>query len=186
MRPKPAKLTAILTAAALLGLGAIAAPAALASHSETVFFEAPQDLLNVSAAQQQATVTKLQSLGVHAIRVVLYWGNVAPGPKHKTRPKFNQASPAAYHWGAYDSLIAAAAALHWKVLVTVSGGFGTVPRWATPHGEDTYSYPNATDFGQFMKAVGRHYGKTVKLYSIWNEPNQPQYLRPQYVKGRLV
>lgn len=186
MRLKPAKLTAILTAAALLGLGAVAAPAALASHSETVFFEAPQDLLNVSAAQQQATIAKLQSLGVHAIRVVLYWGNVAPGPKHKTRPKFNQANPAAYHWGAYDNLIAAAATHHWKVLLTVSGGFGTVPRWATPHGEDTYSYPNAADFGQFMKAVGRHYGKVVKLYSIWNEPNQPQYLRPQYVNGKLT
>ena len=33
-----------------------------------------------------------------------------------------------------------------------------------------------------MQAVGRHYGKLVKLYSIWNEPNQPQYLRPQYVE----
>jgi hypothetical protein len=61
-----------------------------------------------------------------------------------------------------------------------------VPRWATPHGEDQYSYPNATDFGLFMRAVGKHYGKVVKLYSIWNEPNQPQYLRPQYVNGKLA
>ena len=37
-----------------------------------------------------------------------------------------------------------------------------------------------------MQAVGRHYGKHVKLYSIWNEPNQPQYLRPQYVHGQLA
>ena len=186
MRLKPAKLTAVLSAAALLGFGALAAPAALASHDETVFFEAPRDLLGVPAATQQATLAKLQSLGVHAIRIVLYWGDVAPNPKHKTRPKFNQAKPAAYHWGAYDALIDAAAALHWQVLLTVSGGFGTVPRWATPHGEDQYSYPNAADYGLFMRAVGRHYGKLVKLYAIWNEPNQPQYLRPQYVKGQLV
>jgi hypothetical protein len=179
------KLIAILTAAVLLGFGALAAPAALASHSETVFFEAPRDLLGVSGAKQQATLAKLQSLGVHAMRIVLYWGEVAPSPKHKTRPDFNQANPAAYHWGPYDTLIHAVTALHWQVLLTVSGGFGTVPRWATPHGEDNYSYPNAADFGQFMKAVGKHYGKRVKLYSIWNEPNQPQYLRPQYVKGKL-
>jgi hypothetical protein len=183
---RPAKLTAILTAAVLLGFGALAAPAALASHSETVFFEAPRDMLGVPGPQQQATIAKLQALGVHAIRIVLYWGEVAPGPKHKTRPKFNQANPAAYNWGPYDTLIDAVTALHWKVLLTVSGGFGTVPRWATPHGEDQYSYPNAADFGQFMRAVGKHYGKLVKLYSIWNEPNQPQYLRPQYVKGKLV
>ena len=70
------------------------------------------------------------------------------------------------------------------MLLTVSGG--PVPRWATPHGADQYSYPSATDFGHFMQAVGKHYGKQVKLYSIWNEPNQPQYLRPQYVNGQLV
>jgi hypothetical protein len=183
---RPAKLTAVLSAAALLAGAAFAAPAALASSSETVFFEAPRDLVGVSPATQAKTIAKLQSLGVHAVRIVLYWGDVAPGSTHKQRPKFNQANPAAYNWGAYDQLINAVTALHWKVLLTVSGGFGTVPRWATPHGEDRYSYPNASDFGQFMEAVGKHYGKRVKLFSIWNEPNQPQYLRPQYVKGKLV
>ncbi len=183
---RPARLTAVLTAAALLAGAAFAAPAALASHGETVFFEAPRDLVGVSPATQAQTIAKLQSLGVHAVRIVLYWGEVAPGPRHKQRPKFNQANPAAYNWGAYDQLIDAVTALHWTVLLTVSGGFGTVPRWATPHGEDQYSYPNASDFGQFMEAVGKHYGKQVKLYSIWNEPNQPQYLRPQYVNGKLV
>jgi len=89
----------------------------------------------------------------------------------------------AYHWGAYDPLIAAAAALHWKILLTVSG---PVPRWATPHGEDIYSNPNATDFGRFMQAVGKHYGRQVKLYSIWNEPNEPGFLRPQYTHGKLA
>ena len=186
MRMNRAKLTAILSAAALLFAGAAGAPAAFASHNETVFFEAPRDLIGVPAATQQATLAKLQTLGVRALRIVLYWGLVAPSPKHRTRPHFNQSSPSAYHWGSYDALIDAAAALHWKILLTVSGGFGTVPRWATPHGEDTYTYPNAPDFGQFMRAVGKHYGKKVKLFSIWNEPNQPQYLRPQYVKGRLV
>jgi len=180
------KLTALLIAATLLGAGVLGAAPAFASHGETVFYEAPRDLLGVPAATQAKTLAKLKSLGVHALRIVLYWGQVAPSPKHKQRPNFNQANPSAYHWRSYDELINAVTALHWTVLLTVSGGFGTVPRWATPHGEDQYSYPSATDFGQFMRAVGKRYGKKVKLYSIWNEPNQPQYLRPQYVKGRLV
>jgi hypothetical protein len=185
---RSAKLTALLAllAAALLAGAAFAPPAPHATRQETLFFEAPRDLVGVSPATQAKTIAKLESLGVHAVRIVLYWGEVAPGSSHKQRPSFNQANPSAYNWSAYDQLIDAVTALHWKVLLTVSGGFGTVPRWATPHGEDQYSYPNASDFGKFMQAVGKHYGKKVKLFSIWNEPNQPQYLRPQYVKGKLV
>jgi hypothetical protein len=176
-----AKLKALLTASVLFTVGALGASPALASHNETVFFEAPNALL--TQATQAATISQLQSLGVHALRVIIYWRDVAPNPNHKRRPNFNQTSPASYNWGAYDPLIAAAHALHWKVLLTVSG---PVPRWATPHGEDIYSNPNASEFGKFMEAVGKHYGKQVKLYSIWNEPNEPGFLRPQYVHGKLA
>ena len=178
------KLTALLSAAAVLGVGAALAAPAFASRSETVFFEAPRDLLSVPAATRAKTIAKLESLGVHAVRIVLYWGQVAPHASRKQRPSFNQASPAAYNWGSYDQLINAVTALHWTVLLTVSGG--PSPRWATPHGEDQYTNPSAVEFGQFAKAVGKHYGKLIKLYSIWNEPNQPQYLRPQYLKRQLV
>jgi hypothetical protein len=177
------KLTAVLCAAAVCAAGALGAPAALASHDETVFFEAPDSLLDVSTAQRTKTLDQLQSLGVHALRVVLYWRNVAPQPNHKHRPSFNQANPERYRWGAYDQLIDAASALHWKILLTVSG---PVPDWATPHGEDKYTNPNASDFRQFMVAIGRHYGRLVKLYSIWNEPNEPGFLRPQYIGKRLA
>ena len=42
-----------------------------------------------------------------------------------------------------------------------------------------------------MTAVARHYGSEVSLYSIWNEPNEPAYLTPQWsssgkpVSGRI-
>ena len=178
-----ATLTALLCAAALLGSGAVAAPAALAAHNEAVFFEAPGSLLNVSPAARAKALAQLQSLGVHALRIVLYWRSVAPKPNHKHRPSFNQESPARYRWGAYDQVIDAASALHWKILLTVSG---PVPDWATPRGEDRYTSPNTGEFRQFMVAIGRHYGRLVKLYSIWNEPNQPGFLRPQYTGKRLA
>ncbi len=176
-----AKLTALLTVAALSVAGGMNAAPALASHNETVFFEAPNALL--TTATRTPTLNQLQALGVHALRVILYWRDVAPNPNHKRRPSFNQANPSAYHWGAYDQLVKAASARHMKLLLCVSG---PVPRWATPHGADIYSNPNATDFGLFMRAVGRHYGNVVKLYSIWNEPNEPGFLRPQYVHGKLA
>ena len=31
-----------------------------------------------------------------------------------------------------------------------------------------------------MHAVATHYGAKVDTWSIWNEPNQPQFLLPQY------
>ena len=174
-------LTALLGATVIFSAGALGASAALASHGESVFFEAPNALL--TPATQAATLTQLQSLGVRALRVIIYWRDVAPNPNHRTRPNFNQSSPASYDWSAYDPLIAAARALHWKLLLTVSG---PVPRWATPHGEDIYSDPNAGEFGRFVEAVGRHYGRQIKLFSIWNEPNEPGFLRPQYVHGKLA
>jgi hypothetical protein len=38
-----------------------------------------------------------------------------------------------------------------------------------------------------MTAVGRHYGSQVALYSIWNEPNHPAFLQPQWdSRGRAA
>ena len=174
----------ILPAVALgLVLAALAPAAAEASHGQTAFFEAPGVLVGAPAQEQATTLATLQSLGVRALRVTLYWRDVAPDPNHRRRPAFNQANPASYDWSAYDSLIRAAVARHWTVLLTVTG---PVPDWATPHGEDEYSDPSANDFRQFMEAVGRRYGGIVKLFSIWNEPNQPGFLRPQFVHGRIA
>src|SRR5215831_18472555 len=114
-----ARLTA-LVAGATLFLFAAFAPSAFASHSETAFFEAPENLLGVPAAYQAKTFDTLQSLGVHALRVTLWWRNVAPHPNHKRRPNFNQSNPKSYHWGEYDLLIDRAVALHWTVLLTVT------------------------------------------------------------------
>ena len=177
------RLTSLICALALVAAGMTFAGTAGAKPGETVFFEAPRDLLGVPGATRLATIAKLQSLGVHALRIVLYWRDVAPHASSRTRPHFNQANPAAYQWGSYDALIDLVTSLHWKVLLTVSG---PVPRWATAGSRDQFTNPSSKDFQLFMAAVGRHYGKLVKLYSIWNEPNQPQYLRPQYVSGRLA
>jgi hypothetical protein len=175
-------MTALVASATLLVFAAFA-QSAFASHSETAFFEAPENLLGVPATYQAKTFNTLRSLGVHALRVTLWWRDVAPKPNQKRRPSFNQSNPRSYHWGEYDLLIDRAVALHWKVLLTVSG---PAPDWATPRGDDKFSNPSTGDFRQFMEAVGKRYGKIVKLYSIWNEPNQPGFLRPQYAGRRLV
>ena len=64
---------------ALLACAAVAwmpASPALASHSQSVFFEAPSQLLN--PATRPGTIATLQRLGVKGLRIELNWHTVAP------------------------------------------------------------------------------------------------------------
>ena len=155
-------------------------PAASASASRTqgLTFEAPRDLMN--PVTRPAALNELQSLGVRSLRVILAWSAVAPAPNEAQRPNFEPSDPDAYNWGEYDALMAAVKERGWSVLMTVSG---PVPKWATAAKLDNVTRPSATAFAAFMTAVGRKYGDQVNLWAIWNEPNQPQFLRPQYARG---
>ncbi len=152
----------------------LAAPAA-ASRTQTTRFEAPRDLLDAST--RSAALDEIQGLGVDSLRVVLLWRNVAPDAESSKKPDFNTTDPAGYAWGQYDALLTEAKARGMKVLLTVSG---PVPRWATEDKRDNLTRPDPGEFAQFMTAVGRHFAARVESWSVWNEPNQPQFLRPQF------
>ena len=166
-------LCTLLLASLLAGAGG---GQALASHGQTTYFEGSTDLLN--PATRAHALAQLQSLGVKALRVELYWHEVAPSPNSSTRPSFDASDPASYNWGQYDALLSEAQRLHWQVLLTVTS---PVPRWATSNRKAPYvTRPGGKDFQEFMTAVGRHFGSQVSLYSIWNEPNHPAFLLPQW------
>ena len=158
-------------------LTGVLAADAIAAHSQSVFFEAPGLLLN--PATRQSTTAVLQRLGVNALRVELSWHTVAPQPNSIHRPAFDATDPAAYNWSRYDTLIEEAHRLGWKVLLTVTS---PVPRWATanPRAGSLVTRPSASQFRQFMTAVGRHYAGEVSLFAIWNEPNHHEFLEPQF------
>jgi hypothetical protein len=156
-------------------VGATGSSEALASHNEANYFEGSTVLLNPKT--RQGAIAQLQHLGVSALRVELYWVNVAPAPKSATPPRFDATNPANYSWGGYDWLLAKAKELHWQVLLTVTG---PVPKWATATHRDFLTRPDPAQFEHFMTAIGRHYASQVSVYSIWNEPNHPAFLRPQF------
>jgi hypothetical protein len=152
--------------------------AANASRTQALTFEAPRDLMN--PVTRPTALNELQSLGVHALRVNLTWSFVAPSPNQAQKPSFEPSDPNAYAWGEYDPLMAAAKERGWPVLLTLTG---PVPRWATQAKLDNLTRPSPSAFAAFATAVGRKYGDQIATWSIWNEPNQPQFLRPQFARG---
>jgi hypothetical protein len=156
---------------------AVLAVPAQASKAQEVTFEAPRDLLD--PATRDATFTELDSLGVRSLRVVLYWHDVAPDADSRIKPGVDLTDPAAYDWSAFAPVLDGARERGWKLHLTVSG---PVPRWATNGARDTVTRPRPNLFRQFMTAVSRRFTNEVTRWSIWNEPNHPQFLQPQYDK----
>lgn len=168
----------------LLVLVAAFPAAASASSSQSMTFEAPRELLDPSTRDR--TLEEIRDLGVDRIRALVYWKNFAPAPRSKRRPAFDAADPAAYPAGAWsrlDELFDSAQARGITVQLTLTG---PVPRWATRTRRDSVTRPSPKEFQAFATAVGRRYGDRVGVWSIWNEPNHPQFLRPQFVKKRAT
>jgi hypothetical protein len=168
---------------ACLMAGAVAVPAA-ASSRQLMLFEAPRELS--SDALRDATFDELQGLGVQSLRMVVYWQAIAPAPDARRKPNFNAADPNAYpssNWATLDSVVNEARRRGMSLMLAVTG---PVPRWATKSRRDHVSRPIPHEFRLFMTALGRRYGGEIARWSIWNEPNQPQYLKPQYSHGRPV
>jgi hypothetical protein len=179
------RVRAVLSCLALLLALAALPAAARARESQFTMFEAPRELLSDDAALRAQTFDEVERLGVRWLRVVLYWHSVAPVPDDPGVPRFDETDPDAYPgFARYDRLVSEARARRMRILLTVSG---PVPRWATRDRDDTVTRPSATRFGRFMRAVIRRYGDDVDRWSIWNEPNHPDFLGPQYSRsGRPV
>ena len=169
----------LLTALVVL----LALPAgAAASSTQSMTFEAPRELLDPSTRDR--TLREIRNFGIDRVRVLVYWEHYVPAPNSRRRPSFDATDPRAYPPGAWDrldALFAGAAARGIAVQLTLTG---PVPKWATAKRRDKVTKPRPKEFQAFATAVGRRYGDRVGLWSIWNEPNHPQFLKPQYVKKK--
>ena len=131
---------------------------------------------------------RYKEMHVGVLRVNLYWGGKLGVAK--TRP-FQASDPrdAAYDWSLYDRTAFYAAANGMKVLFSITG----TPKWAnggqSPN-RPPYSYSLLRDFayaaaarysGQYIGEDGRTI-PGVRLWAAWNEPNNPAFLRPQFVR----
>ena len=120
------------------------------------------------------------------------WRPVAPNEAAPRMPEisepvapvqFKPANPGSYaarKWAPLDGLVAGAQARGLQLLLTPTG---PGPAWASRcKGSVSKRHtckPNPRQFGAFVRALGKRY-PTVKLWSIWNEPNLRSWLSPQY------
>jgi hypothetical protein len=170
----------VLIVAALVSL---ALPAtASAKRSQFTIFQATREVRSPDPGVRGRALDEIRALGVHWLRVNLYWQDVVPAVDARSVPDFDETDPGDYPgWALYDAILADARARDLRVLLTVTG---PGPRWATRSREDRVARPSPTRFERFVTAVGRRYGEQVDYWSVWNEPNHPDFLAPQYSRGR--
>ena len=176
-RARRAVVAAAACAAALPTAPALAAPDQLS------LIEDEKLMLESGAATQAQALDEAKALGADVIRANVIWSRYAPAPTStgagraastaRTRPRIPNLA-------IVDSLVAGAQARGMQVLLTPTG---PIPAWASRCGGSLavkrVCKPDPQLFGAFVRALGTRY-PTVKMWSIWNEPNLRSWLRPQY------
>ncbi|MHB8658444.1 MAG: hypothetical protein ACYC91_10905 [Solirubrobacteraceae bacterium] len=186
----------ILGAMLAFALGSLAPPGALADHAQQSIFQDDQYLVYSPPYRVEQSLGLLKELGVQEIRVNLKWSAIAPAPTSRRKPAhFNPTNPAAYpaaKWLPFDRLVLFASQLHIAVQFNLTA---PGPLWAmaghpvSARAADHWA-PSATQFYEFVYAVGLRYSgrygplPRISDWSVWNEPNQPGWLAPQWRKLR--
>lgn len=166
--------------AAACALALVVPATAAARPDQVTLFEAPRELLSGDAALRAQTLDEIRAFGVGRLRIVLYWKDVAPDADRPGFPRHDERDPASYDWSKYEPAIREARERGFSILLTLSG---PVPRWATADKGDQRTRPSAVRFGRFTEAAGRKFGDVVDHWSIWNEPNHPAFLLPQWTRN---
>jgi hypothetical protein len=185
--PRGAAGLAAVAAALTVALGLVPAAGA-APGLQIGMYEEAQTLFG----NPDATFPILGRLGVKVLRVNLYWNRVAPF--EPARP----ANPAdlSYNWAVYDRTAFYAQQFGIQLVFSIYG----TPGWANGGKGPRYAPKKMTALRSFALAAARRYGgsyagadgRTIPLvdkWMAWNEPNQPTFLMPQWVKnakGRYV
>lgn len=163
----------------------LAAPAH-ASVTQESWFQDDNQLEFSEPAHVAKILDRLKAMGVDRVRVSVFWIAVAPQPGERRKPDgFDGADPDAYdqtRWERYDTLARLAGERGIGVVWNVTG---PSPAWATkplpsrPDIADAW-YPNAREFGKFVRALGTRYSGTfirpADRPQVVTDPGEPPTL----------
>ena len=128
------------------------------------------------------TIRDWKNVGVEVTRVMAIWEYIAPAKESATAPEgFDPANPddPAYDWAPLDQTIDLLLRRGIEPIVSITG---PAPVWGSqfPARRNGRYKPDPAKFGQFATAVARRYSGRVNRFIIWNEPNLPNWLQPQF------
>jgi len=173
---------AALAVLAVLVVG-VGAPLALAAPGLLIGLSDDAAVVN---GNPDDTFPLLQRLRTQVLRVTVRWDQVASF--RPTEP--GEPADFAYDWRPYDRAAFYAQQYGIRLVFTIYG----TPGWANDGKGPTYAPTDMLDLRFFALAAGRRYSglaeeapggriiPRVDLWTAWNEPNSPTFLKPQYVK----
>jgi hypothetical protein len=183
-------------AAAVVAAGFVAGQVSASSKLQLGIFDDPQVL-----GRPEQTFPLLTQLNVRVIRVTLHWGGQIGVARERPANATDPSDPA-YDWFPYDRAVQEADAAGIKVLFSIVD----TPRWANGTRGVNRPPTRMSDLRDFAYAAAKRYsggytpqdpasdpGTTttaaeplpaVRLWLAWNEPNNPVFLNPQYVKKK--
>lgn len=202
---RPTRLIALV----LLSFAVLSPAVATASENQLSILQDDDLLIYRDDATRDRTLDKMKALGADAVRLTILWSVIGQNAndtkaQQKRFKKLGADNPKAYpkaNWDRYDGL--ARSCLNKKILCYFDV---TGPGPAFAHAKPPKKFkkdaawwkPKPKAFYAFVRAVGRRYDGTYKdenapgvlpritFWSLWNEPNQGGWLRPQYENGKPV
>lgn len=172
-----------LVAAAAVAVALLLAPTANASRFiKPGIYDDAQILYGIP----DFVFPKLAEMNTKLIRVNLWWGGPNGVARRKPARPADHTDPA-YNWETYDRTARYARLFGMQVIFTVIG----TPGWANSGKGWNVAPKKARDLRNFAYAAARRYdGGTfldsetrvpaVKQWVVWNEPNNPVFLKPQF------
>ena len=143
----------------------------------------------------------LKALNAQVLRVNMYWGGNQWAVSRGARPT-DPTDPGdpAYNWAIYDRLVRYALTYHIQVLFSIlftpawaNGGKGKNVAPTVPQDLEDFAYAAAQRYSGFYVPPSWQQQPAlapptsplpvVTLWTAWNEPNNPVFLKPQYVRS---
>ena len=152
------------------------------------------ELLYERGPRVSAALDRLAASGVHTVRLTAGWSVLAPHPRASRMPRFDATDPRSYDrsgWARLDRAVRGASRRGMAVMIDVAFW---APVWATDGDRSEHPRRGLEPelLGPFAQAVARRYAgdyaprrhgsalPAVRTFTVWNEPNLPDFLGPQW------